>query len=152
MASLSLIHGDSATSPRFSLTSSSYWLGLAIKVNIAILCENIATVYSCTFWGFPHLLWGLGHMSNAQHFMTTSEPNICKSWWKHLLNSHTYNIFSSFSDSFYTVFSCNINFLLNKLKNPLTRKCSFLRNVIPVKISHCRVTGNTNTHKKLGWN
>lgn len=74
------------------------------------------------------------------------------SWWEHLLNSHANDSFSSFPDSFYTVFSCKRKFLLNRLKNPLTRKCSFLRKVIPVKISHCRVTGNTNIHKKLGWN
>lgn len=107
---LSPTHRDSATSPRFNLTPSSYWLGLAIKVNVAIPCENIATVYSCTSWGFPPLLWGLGHISNAQHFVTTSKPNICKSWWEHLLNSHANDSFSSFPDSSSIVFSCKRKF------------------------------------------
>ena len=111
-------------------------------------CEHFATVHPCT----SCIPWGLGHIKNAQHSVTTSEANTHKSWWDSLLNSYASNSFSSFPDSFPTVSGCKIKFLLNSLKNPLIRECFFLRQGIPVKFPHCTVTGNATIPRRLGSN
>lgn len=110
--------------------------------------EHFATVDSCT----SCILWGLGHIKNAQYLVTNSEANIHKSWREHWLNSHANSSFSGFPDSFHTVFRCEIKFFLKSLKNPLIRECFFLRKVIPLKFPHCKVIGNAVIPRRLGSN
>lgn len=93
--------------------------------------EHFATVHSHT----SSILWGLGHIKNAQYFVTTSEANIRKSWWDHLLNSHGDNSFSSFPDFFYTVFSWKIKCLFKQ-----SEKSPHKRMFLSQKSNSCKIS------------